>query len=64
MKIRNSTSKQEKEVTDEEWESIKDNPLVKGWFPVSVSKKPEELKEFEAKKLNTTKEETSKNTSK
>lgn len=69
MQIKNSTTKQVKEVTDAEWKAINENPLVKGWFPIPAAKKPKELEAFEAAKkpaatTETAKEETPKNTSK
>lgn len=66
--IRNSVSKAEKKVSEEEWKAIQKNTLMKGWSLVPVAKKPKELEEFEAAKKATTtttaKEETPKNTSK
>lgn len=66
--IRNSVSKDERSVSEEEWKAIQKNTLMKGWSLVPVAKKPKELDEFEAKKTITTnataKEETPKNTSK
>lgn len=66
LKIRNSKSKEEKEVTEEQWQSIDKNPLITGWFVVPAAKKPKELEAFEAAKkpvtTETAKPETPKNT--
>lgn len=61
VKIRNSKSKQEREVSEKEWETIQKNDLINNWSIVEVAKKPKELAEFEAKK-ETAKVETPKNT--
>jgi hypothetical protein len=66
--IKNSKSKEEKSVSEKDWEAIQKNPLMKNWFEVPTAKKPKELEEFEATKAGktsaTAKEEMPKNTSK
>lgn len=50
MKIKHFKTKEEKEVSSEEWEAIQKNPLIKGWSVVHATKTPPEVAALEAKK--------------
>lgn len=51
MKIKHFKTKEEKEVSPEEWEAIQKNPLVKGWSIIPTAKVPPEVAALEAKKV-------------
>ena len=51
LQIKNSKTKQVKEVSAEDFDKIQKNELTKGkWFVIEKAKTPPEVKEFEEKK--------------
>ena len=65
MQIKNSKTKEVKDVDEKGWEAIQKNPLVNNWSVVAKTKTPPEVAELAAKKEQATaKEESPKNTSK
>ena len=55
LQIKNSKTKQVKEVSAEDFDKIQKNELTKGkWFVIEKAKTPPEVKEFEEKKIGST----------
>lgn len=61
MQIKNRKTKETREVTQEGWDAIEKNSLMKDWFIVAKTKTPPEVEAFESKK-ETTKVEVDKKT--
>jgi len=50
MKIKHFKTKEEKEVSSEEWVKIQKNTLIKGWSVIPTAKVPPEVAVLEEKK--------------
>ena len=54
MQIRNSKSKEVKEVDEKGWDAIRKNPLMNNWSVIAKTKTPPEVAELAAKKQQET----------